>query len=181
MPTRLTLGILGAALMLCACGGPNIQVERDPDANLVEYESYSWVAPEQQDVEDPILDSALLSKKVERAIRATLDERGFEATETNPDFYVTYHTASKEKLRTTGFNVGIGYSRFDPRWGYAAVFGPPEVRSYEEAVLIIDVVDAETDTLVWRGWETGRLSRERFSAEAVDVAVEQILSRFPIG
>lgn len=180
MLSRRYLGILGAALTVSACG-PNIQVETDPNANLREYGSFSWVAPEQQDVQDPILDSELLSKKVQRAVRETLGSRGFEATETNPDFYVTYHTASKEKLRSTGFDIGIGYSRFDPRWGYAAVFGPPDVESYEEAILIIDVIDAESDTLVWRGWETGRLSRERFSEEAVAQAVEDILSRFPLG
>lgn len=180
MLSRRLLGLLGAALLGSACG-PNIQVETDPSANLRDYDSFSWVAPEQQDVQDPILDSELLSKKVERAVQDTLSSRGFDSKEANPDFYVTYHTASKEKLRSSGFNIGIGYSRFDPRRGYAAVFGPPDVESYEEAILIIDVIDAESDTLVWRGWETGRLSRERFSDEAVAEAVEDILSRFPIG
>ncbi|CAN5139752.1 DUF4136 domain-containing protein [soil metagenome] len=180
MFSRRLSGALVAAIAISACG-PNIQVEKDPTANLRDYDSFSWVAPEKQDVRDPILDSELLSKKVRRAIYQTLSSRGFEATETNPDFYVTYHTASKEKLRSSGFDVGIGYSRFDPRWGYSAVFGQPDVESYEEAVLIIDVIDAESDTLVWRGWETGRLSRDRFSEEAVARAVEDILSRFPIG
>jgi len=180
MQTHRIPFLTAAALLLSGCG-PNIQTEKDPDADLTGYESFSWVAPEQNEVRDPVLDSELLEKKVRRAIESTLAARGFTPDEGDPDFYVTYHTASKEKLRSSGFDIGIGYSRFDPRWGYSAVFGPPDVESYEEAILIIDVIDAETDTLVWRGWETGRLSRDRFSEEAVERAVEDILSRYPLG
>ena len=168
------------ALLLGGCG-PNIQTESDPKADLTRYQSFSWASPEKQDVQDPILDSELLEKKVRRAVERTLTSRGFQTGGSNPDFFVTYHTASKEKLRSSGFDIGIGYSRFDPRWGYSAIFGPSNADSYEQAILIIDVVDAETDTLVWRGWETGRLSRDRFSEQAVEQAVDNILSRFPVG
>lgn len=180
MHTRRFPFLLAGALLLGGCG-PNIQTETDPNADLTGYQTFSWVAPEQQDVRDPILDSELLEKKVRRAVESTLAARGFEPRDGEADFYVTYHTASKEKLRSSGFDIGIGYSRFDPRWGYSAVFGPPHVESYEEAILIIDVIDADTDTLVWRGWETGRLSRDRFSEPAVQHAVDDILSRFPLG
>lgn len=179
MQTHRIPAWLAAALLLGGCG-PNIQTESDPKADLTGYETFSWASPEKQEVRDPILDSELLAKKVKRAVEQSLVSRGFTPSETNPDFYVTYHTASKEKLRSSGFDVGIGYSRFDPRWGYSAVFGPP-ADSYEQAILIIDVIDAKTDTLVWRGWESGRLSRERFSEDAVGRAVDDILSRFPLG
>ena len=47
-------------------------------------------------------------------------------------------------------------------------------------MLIVDIIDSESETLVWRGWDRKRLTRKRFDSKSVRKAVEEILSEFPI-
>jgi hypothetical protein len=133
-------------------------------------------------VHNPILDSDILDGRVRRSVENTLKGRGFNevATDANPDFLVTYHTASKQKIESTGPSFGFGIVDAFPR-GFAAVAVPVggNVESRDEGTLMVDVIDAKSKRLVWRGWTTGWLSQDNYTQEAVDSAVEQILDKFP--
>lgn len=92
---------------------------------------------------------------------------------------------------------GFGYPRFGfgypyaayPGWGAYSPYGYPMGaygRRYRRGVapgtLAIDIVDASSDELVWRGWAEGALfeapEAEKLD-EYVDGVVEKILKRFP--
>jgi hypothetical protein len=56
------------------------------------------------------------------------------------------------------------------------------VGEYLEAQLVLDVVDARTNELIWRGWATDDLDgnpRAEAVQQYIEEAVEQILERFP--
>lgn len=181
---------------LAACGNP-VQTEVDKHADIAGYQSFAWKAPERGEVRDPILDSDLMDKRMRTAIVRNLEDQGFKYDEENPDFYVTYHTTTKEKLGRSGFGSSVSMAQYHvqddgsllitpltPRRSYhyssTTVREAPTPRSYEEAVLIVDIIDRESDSLVWRGWDKKRLTRKGFDRKSVRKAVEEILSEFPI-
>lgn len=170
------------ALSLAGCA-PRIYTEQDDQASFGGFHSYAWLAPTPgKNVKDPILDSQILEGRVHRAVTAELKNRGFDevAADANPDFVVTYHTSSKEKIESTGPSFSFGFVDAFPR-GFGAVAVPVggDVQSREEGTLMLDVIDGKSKRLVWRGWTKGWVSQDSYTDEAVRSAVQQILAKFP--
>lgn len=183
--TRFTISLsLGLALvLLTACAGAPVHTDYDRDARFDGMSTFAWLAPSYEKVDDPVLDSELLGAKVRRAVVMTLTSRGYEETaEDAADFLVTYHTSSRERVRDHGVSFGIGFGGFYHRGHHSIIvrdgFG---MDSYQEGSLIIDIVDAETKQLVWRGWTRDLLHPRSYTEEAVGRAIEAILERFPPG
>ncbi|TQV70195.1 DUF4136 domain-containing protein [Exilibacterium tricleocarpae] len=181
---KILICCLTMLVMLSGCAS-QVRTEYDAATDFGPYKRFTWVAPEVREIDDPILDSELLTDRVRAAVTAVLTERGFAevaaGAEPGADFFITYHTASKEKLRSSPFSVGIGYGHYYGRWGHSVLFDGPDIRSYEEGVLILDVINCSQNKLVWRGWDTSLVNQRNYSVTAVREAVEQILAEFPPG
>lgn len=179
LPGLLTLAFV--LLAGCATRPPH---EFDSAANFTAFKTFKWLEPayggEDVTVSHPVLQSPLLGQRVERAAIAALEAKGFRQVEDNPDFLVTFHTAESETERHHGGYVQLGYGRFSPHWG-SAVLLDMTPRNFKEGTLIIDIVDASTEDLVWRGWRDAYLTQRNFNEEQVNETVRYILSAFPPG
>lgn len=177
----LGLSALIPALLLTGCAA-RVYVEQDSAAQLTGYHSYAWVSPSLAGpVRDPILDSQILESRVQRAVTADLNTRGYVAAPSagSADFLVTYHTVSKQKIESSGTSVGFGFMDAFPRgFGGAVVMAPP-VESREEGTLMLDIMDGKSKRLVWRGWTTGWVDQQNYTDQAVAAAVQQIFDKFP--
>lgn len=183
----LFLTIVAAGWLAGCAATPN--VEYDQEVRFSEYRTFAWAPPEQGDVEDPVLDSGLLDRRVQRAVSSVLTERGFEQVDPEEaDFLVTYHTATRERMSSSNVRVhltyGYGYPYY-PAW-YGSRYYPyaPYTRdshSYREGTLMIDIVDRDEEQLIWRGWRSGEVRQSRYSEEQVLAQVRSILSDFPPG
>lgn len=183
--TRCLLLLAIAALAACATVP---QVQYSPQTNFAGYRTFYWQPVKHRPpVKNPILDSEILDQRVQAAVVQTLLKHGYQQADNAAaaDFVVTYQTATEQALRSSGgfrFGIGFGYpfyDRFyDPFWG-AAFYPPYSIESYQEGDLIIDVIDARTHKLVWRGWTTAIVRPENYSQGAVNDMVKTILSRFP--
>lgn len=167
--------------LLAGCA-PRVYTEQDDQARFEGYHSYAWLSPPAAPVRDPILDSQILESRVRHAVEGTLTSRGFQevAVDAGPDFLVTYHTASKQKIESSGASLSFGFIDAFPH-GFGAVAVPVggDVESRDEGTLMVDVMDAKSKRLVWRGWTSGWLNQDNYTQEAVDSAVKQILDKFP--
>lgn len=182
----VTLSVVGLLLLVLAGCTTTPRHEFDQKANFAELRTFSWLEPEYANktvsVSHPVLDSPLLGQRVKRAVVAELEERGYRYVEEDPDFRVTYHTAEGEDERPrSGTYMQLGYGR-----GHSPFFGSSVLldltpRSFREGTLIVDIVDAETEELVWRGWNDAVLTQRNFDQERVNKAVDFILSAFPPG
>lgn len=183
----LILIVMAAGWLLGCATTPN--VEYDDEVRFSEYRSFAWAPPEQGDVEDPVLDSGLLDRRVKRAVSSVLTDRGFEEVPPEEaDFLVTYHTATRERVTSQNVRVhltyGYGYPYY-PAW-YGSRYYPHapysrESRSYREGTLMIDIVDRDEERLIWRGWRSGEVRQSRYTEEQVLAQVRSILSDFPPG
>jgi hypothetical protein len=162
-----------ALLMLAGCG-PMIDVRADYDmsADFARLRTYAWLQRPSDAPGDPRINNDLLDSRVHAAVNEELHAKGYtESTET-PDFRVTYHVILKEKLYPTAYGYGPG------SWQAAAVRGA----TYEEGMLLLDLVDGTTNELVWRGSAQAGIDPSRGPQERTELiraAVHRMLAAFP--
>lgn len=155
------------------------QIQWDDDYDFSTSSTYQWQAPPEGvslEAADPFL-----HEKIVTAIEAELGKHGLSKVESNPDVFVTYYASKDTQVRLQSDSYGYGFGGYGTGgWGYYGygVAGPvsttTQVIEYEEGTLVIDIWDASTKELVWRGTQSGILvsdKREK-TEKAVMKAIE---------
>jgi len=179
--------ILIAVLALSACGSSiTINSDFDDSQDFTQYKTFRYAKPEELNPGDALQTSPFVGNRVKAAIEENLVASGFTQLEGDEaDFVILAHGGVQEKMSVTNWSASYGYGGYyggwyDPWWGPYG--GNTTVSYYDEATLVIDVVDTERQELVWRGMATGTLatnpSPEKQEAN-IRNAVAQIMARFP--
>lgn len=173
LATRLG-AVTAAALMLAGCAASmtvSSYVGRGVDFR--QYSSYGCAASDRLSTGDLRLDNnPFFDERVHTAVENQLAARGFEKTTSNaPDFLLHYYANVIQE---------IDFGASDQPYGVCKDCLPSV---YESGTLVIDIVDARTKTLAWRGWAEGSfegvIDDQAWMEEKVDDAVERILARLP--
>ena len=171
--TLLLTGSLGA------CSGMKITADYNPETapNFSAYQTYAWLP--QPIRRDPRVYNSITENRVRRSVDNSLSAGGYRKLASGtPDFLVAWQAAIEGKVDVTMVN---GYYGYGSR-GWGAWSAEPMVREYDEGTLILDVVDAESRELVWRGVAQAQVSLNANPDERgrkINEAVSKILSRFP--
>lgn len=178
----LGLTIALGALACASATRPAIRTdaEFDRNASFEGLRSYAFLVPPNAAPRDPRVDPDLFRARVQRAVSAVLDARGFvRDVRGTPDFLVAHHAALAERMDVDQ------YIDLDV-YGYRTWAQPMRTRqvisSYDQGTLILDVIDARTKTLVWRGYGETRVDLDGDSTERAQLireVVAQMLERFP--
>ena len=183
--TKFYRGAVGFLLLLVAgcAGGLKVNSDFDPQANFSSYRSYSWLALPRGD--DARVNNSLVDGRIRSAVDGELLTKGYQMTgDGNEQFHVGYHIALEGKMDVDAVNTyyGYGYRRWGAWGAYPAGGTTTRVREYTEGTLLVDIVDARTNELVWRGSGTAEV-REDVSPEQrqrnINNAVAKILETFP--
>jgi hypothetical protein len=133
-------------------------------------------------------DSPLQRERTYAAITAQLETRGMKRDDQNPDVYIVTHRTYKTDYTYYpgwgggpywwGGYYGAGYS---PGWGGYGYGG----YAYEELLgtLTVDVEDARSGALLWRGIETGHVhqtSKPYKRDKRVNDEVSEVFKHFPM-
>lgn len=106
---------------------------------------------------DPFLDA-----HIRKSIESQLSSSGLTEVRSNPDVLVTYYGSTKTETRLQSDSYGYGWGTYGGiGWGYYG-YGPgyrpvppvsttTRVVEYERGTLVVDIVDASSNELVWRG------------------------------
>jgi hypothetical protein len=175
----------GAVLLLLgACAsGPRVNVARSPEADFDRYATFAFHQPLGTD--RPAGTATILSQTLKQASRAELEALGYRYVASDAagdaDLKVNFFIETKEViegLRKPG--VSFGYGLFHRHYGVWSDYGT-DVRQYTEGTLHVDVVDAESDQLVWEGVARSRRPEGDFGfePERVQSAVKGVFARFP--
>jgi len=159
--------------LLVCCSTTRINIDYDQDVSFLQYKTYRWI-PHQPKVKPPRrIDHALLEKGIKTAVDAELSAKGYDkAMGGDIDFLVAFHMGAQNKVDVTHY----GY-RYGPRgrwWGHHT-----EVHRYKEGTLILDIVDARSKQLVWRGSARDAVHRSQDLDDKLLEAVSKILVEFP--
>lgn len=163
-----------------ACVKPyNTKINYDRQVDFAEFETFGWLKPAAE-VKNPMELDKFTAIKVKKAIRSDLESKGFIYSEENPDVVIVFYGGSEDKLSV------IRWSDPYPSWGYRGWqsgwgrHGEIEIDKYKEGTLVIDVIAAADQELIWRGSISGPVEerakkRDKKLAKAVNV----ILLTFP--
>jgi hypothetical protein len=169
MARRLTVAVLLAAVAAgCATMNVSSHVERGLD--FAKYRSFAWGSPDTLPTGDPRLDkNPYFQDHMIGAVEKGLAARGFQLVAPGTaDLLVHYHANVSER---------IDIDRLDRQRGYQSVI------EWEAGTLVIDIVDARTNTVIWRGWAQQRLDNilqdQDGMAKAIQAAVAGMLQRLP--
>ncbi len=174
----VTLGLLSG----CAT---QLQVGSDYDRTAMfrDYHTFTVMQREHSGLENPL--NPLVAARVEDAIRADLNEKGYvEAGDPQEaDFTIDFTIGSRERTDITTYpQPYAGWGWGGPRWWGGPYWGDAvDVRQYREGTLSLDVFDARSHRPVWHGWAKKELSDDdiEHSEERVRRAVTAVLARFP--
>jgi hypothetical protein len=175
--------ILAAAVMVGACvvaGCAPIRVSSHVDRgrDFTRYRTFDWGPADALPAGDPRLErNAFFQDHVQGAIERNMAARGFErsAATAEPDVRIHFHAVVDPRLDVNLLDYQSGYcSRNDCQTG---------VSQYEEGTLVIDMIDARTNRLVWRGWAQdsveGVLENQDRLARKIEDAVRLMFTRLP--
>ena len=126
------------------------------------------------------LDRAAVDQRLRQAIRAKLQTQGFELADPGAPatVHVGYAVAVDASLDEAELNEAHG-DEF--RFSFE-LDEPGQQRTYREGVLVIDVVGASTQTLLWRGALLAQISMgvdESAKVARTTQAVDLLLDAFP--
>jgi hypothetical protein len=162
-----TLFVLAVALV-SGCAALSVKTDYDRSIDFSQYTTYKWMKTP-SDVSGPRSTQSLLDQRVKSAVDRELATKGLQESTGQADLLITYHAGVRDKVDVSTYRYGYR------GWGSAV-----DVQQYSEGTLIIDLIDAEKDQLVWRGWGTGVVDRDPSQMESrVNKAVTEILAKFP--
>jgi len=146
--------------------------------DFVRYGTYAWGPADALPVSDERLrENPYFVDDVHGAIDTQLNRRGLvRADGVRADLLVHYHAAVTGRVEVA--------SQPGPYRECVAADCRPAVTTYDAGTLVIDIVDASTRELVWRGWAEHRLEDmlddPALVRHRVQDAVQRIFKTFPL-
>jgi hypothetical protein len=184
---RHSLAALAAIFFsLTACASVDVRTVTSPDANLGALHTFTVMtnakprSPASQSADDPMLVNSVSNRALRADLVKAFENRGYVRSD-KPDFTVAYYASTKQKLDVTYWDYGYDYY---PRWwgGWGPGFGPsgPTATEYTQGTVIVDVVNPNTNELLWRGQGVATVSDNEAQYEQdLWKAVTAILDKFP--
>jgi len=180
---RLKLAVAGLlAGMLAACAsGPRVYTDVDPAADFGQFQTFAFIESAGKDTEARY--QTLSGQRIEDAISAALEARGYRVDIRNPDILINFHLKTEEKTRTAPPVYVGGYYGYRSGMyvGWPGYVEPGYVDTYTEGTLTVDMVNRVTRQMVWEGTAVARVTSSVREApnETVRSAVASIFAKYP--
>ena len=166
------------AAIAAGCATMTVSSHIERDVVFSNYVTYDWGPPDQYPVGDPRLDAnPFLTDYLMGAIEKQLDRKGYERALTGDvDLLVHYHTSVVQKVEVNEADAPYGYCYADCQ---------PRVIEYEQGTIVVDLVDARTSKVIWRGWAqdvmNGVIDNQARLEKTVDEGVTKMMTLLPRG
>jgi len=179
--SAITCSLLVIAL---GCAPIQIKVDYDKNINFDKYKSYSWIPNEQLGIVDINFEKQVLDELITNTANSVLQQKGFSIDRDKAKFLVSYFLVIDTK--TDVYVVENYYSNI-PYTTPATTSSTRDYQklrenTYEQGILIIDIVDQQSKQRIWRGYAQSRIGiykDPKKQEKRVITAVKKILSNFP--
>ena len=140
MRIALSAAALGIAMLGTVVAAQSVNYDYDRSADFWRFKTYTWVRGTE-------LKDELNHKRIVSAIDAQLAAKGLSRVEgqEGADVLVAYHANFDENLQINGHSSGFG----GPRFGNLS--GTATTQRIVTGTLVVDMMDARTRAMVWRG------------------------------
>jgi len=165
-------------ILTAGCSSIDVYYDVDKDADFTSYKTYDWMpppepSPDDRDAAEP--DDSTNTELIRSLVDAQLVAKGLEREPDNPDLLVMHHGGSENRIDVGGF--GYAYGGSYSGWQGAGI----GIYSYHGGTLIVDLVDARTGQLAWRGSAQGTLvsGTTRQAKKVIVEAIEKLFEAYP--
>jgi hypothetical protein len=173
MNTQRTIFVSAGIALLFASASFAQQVKTDYDrsANFSQYKTYSWQKVQTQD--------PLWVDRIKEAVNADLTAKGLTPVESGGDIAIIAMETTKNQQTLNTFYDGFG-GGWGWRWGSGLGDATTTVDNYKVGTLVVDLFDAHTKTLIWRGSSSDTLSdKSDKNIKNLDKGVQKMFDHFP--
>ena len=185
---------------LAACSTNPISIGSDFNSSIDfdAFTTYRWHEGNEYNIASNLyLSNDIVDQRIRSNVDRELRAKGFYLQQTGPiDFLVNYTVSSQERLNVETYNRYAGYA---PGWNHSyGSLGPyhysgpgfyggtsvveSRITQYSQGTLVLDIVQPESDILVWRGIAEGKLDQsmdQREREAIIEEAVTRLLGNFP--
>ena len=182
----IVIGILSSIILFLAACGITSEVQKDPNVDLNSYKTYAWLGEDGTKSYKDFQESYLIQR-----VNEELERRGWRKANANdnPDALIDYDIMVENELKSESQPV---YSRPIVRYLYnpatrrvTTVWYPSQYlgeRSYsvpyKSGTITLNVVDNDSNKLVWQGWAETEVANSRMDNDTIDKIVKSIFKKF---
>jgi hypothetical protein len=165
-------------MAVIGCASLKVSHDYDPGVDFGALRTYDWIP-----MEESTGSSQLVAKRVVHSVDAALAAKGLKLDHDDPDFMVGMQISGKSSYGGStgvGASVGVPIGKMNVRVGGSR----SKAREKREGTLLIDFIEPQSKSLIWRGTATGTVNPKATPQEQqalIDKAVSQLLSQFPPG
>jgi hypothetical protein len=148
-----------------------VKTDYDRGTDFNRYKTYSFEKVQTQD--------ALWVGRIKEAVSAALAAKGWTMVDSGGDVAVVAieTTQNQRTLNTFYDNFGGGW-----RWGGGFGNATTTVDNYKVGTLVVDLFDAKSKQLIWRGSSSDTLSdKSDKNIKELDKGVQKMFNHFPPG
>jgi hypothetical protein len=164
-----------SALVLTGCAAMNVHSYAERGVDFAQYHTYNWASADERTTGDPRLDNnPFFQERIQAEVERQLTRRGYrKETSERPDLTVRYRARINQEVNVNGADRQPGYCEK----------GDCEPYVFEAGTLLFDLVDAQTNQVVWRGWAEGSVdgvvNNQEWMEQKIDEVVARIFEKCP--
>jgi Domain of unknown function (DUF4136) len=165
---NIIFGSISMVLVLAASlFAQDVKTDYDRSANFGQYKTYSW---DRVQTEDP-----LWVNRVKNAVDASLTAKGWRQVASGGDVYLTAMGVTRNEQTLNTYYDRFGGRRFG---GFGEATTTTDV--YKVGTLVVDMFDAQTKKLIWRGSSSDTVSsKSDKNIKNLDKGVQKMFKHFP--
>ena len=145
-PGSLAFLAVGAVVLLAGCSSLKVGNDYNPSADFPRFVSFDWLDNRpgvSETVRTAMSQSQPFDRELRRAVSSELLAKGLIADSQSPDLLAAYHVGVDDQIDVADW----GYRYQGPYRGWG---GDIDVNQYRAGTLVLDLIDTETMSLVWR-------------------------------
>ena len=172
------VAVAAASVATTDCATMSVSSHVEPGLDLAQYTTFDWGPADALPTGDPRLDQdPAFNDWVQGAVERGLALKGLTlaASGTEPDLRIHYHANITQR---------VDVRTVDQDFGFCSGEGcQPEIMVYEAGTLVVDIIDAHTNLVIWRGWAQESIEDELDDPDQMEATIEEavtrMLARFP--
>lgn len=177
MRVSARIALVTSIALLAACG-MQLRAGSDFDSglDLSLYDTFDWAEPDDRPIGDARLENnPFFTDRLHAAITRELAGRGIRHSTEAPRLLVHHHALVRDRVHVVEADRDAGYMNPEA--------AGTQVIQYEEGTFLVDLADAETRQILWRGWAVadveGALGNPQRMQELLDKAVAEMFKEYP--
>jgi len=164
---RFAASALAFLTLTAAAYAQNVNTDSDPAARFSEYRTYAWTT-------GTASPNPLGEQRIHEAVNRQLGAKGLSVNRERPDLVVATHVMSHEEKEIVADGFAYG------PWWYGGGITTTRVNTYLQGTLVVDIYDAATKKMIWRGTATDTVSdKAAKNTKKINKALTKMFQRYP--